>query len=468
MDYSTFEKIFFFNIDDYDEKDKSYEDYAFVPKEILLGNIFWFCQLRWLVIFIVIFFGVVSYIQPITKKFGLQGNLIWPYIIGLVLIVANILFFIHAKFFCKSSFVKQVNSNLWGQIVFDLFILTIVVHYVGSIETVIPFVYLFHIILSCIFFERFESFIVTIISVFLYISCVLLEMMQLIPEGGIYAQTILRTNIETLPGRVIVHVLSSVTIWIVVWYLASRLSNSLRKKEKKIRAMNTKLRKTQEEKMKHMIRTTHELKSPFAAIHANTEFLLGGYCGKLTPEALDIIQKISKRCKALADAIQKMLYISKLDSVTNSTKKEVVELETILLWSLEYLKQIAVKKNISIIKDIQPAEIIGIEEYIKILLSNIIANAIIYSKVNGKIFIKCSETENKKPVVIIEDQGIGIAEDKLPYIFEDYYRTEEASAHNKISSGLGLGIVRRIAVSHKIKIKIESIENIGTKFYLFF
>jgi signal transduction histidine kinase len=66
--------------------------------------------------------------------------------------------------------------------------------------------------------------------------------------------------------------------------------------------------------------------------------------------------------------------------------------------------------------------------------------------------------------VTIEDQGIGIPADKLPYIFDEYYHTDQAVRHNKQSSGLGLTIVRHVAQAHGIGIRVESGLDVGTTF----
>ncbi|MHC4536828.1 MAG: ATP-binding protein [Planctomycetota bacterium] len=66
------------------------------------------------------------------------------------------------------------------------------------------------------------------------------------------------------------------------------------------------------------------------------------------------------------------------------------------------------------------------------------------------------------------DNGIGIQPDKLPHIFEEHYRTNEAVQHNKESSGLGLAIVKNVAELYGIRIRVESRFGSGTKFELKF
>jgi len=66
--------------------------------------------------------------------------------------------------------------------------------------------------------------------------------------------------------------------------------------------------------------------------------------------------------------------------------------------------------------------------------------------------------------VIVRDHGIGIPGEKLPRIFEDYYRTEEAVRHNLSSTGLGLAVVRQAAHELQATIQVESAPGWGTRF----
>jgi signal transduction histidine kinase len=102
------------------------------------------------------------------------------------------------------------------------------------------------------------------------------------------------------------------------------------------------------------------------------------------------------------------------------------------------------------------------------LLLNLLSNAVIYSNRGNRVQVRCLPGAGNGPIVTIEDQGIGIPAEKLPRIFEEYYRTAEAVRHNKESTGLGLAIVRRVAETHGIQIRVESAAGVGTKFILGF
>ena len=68
----------------------------------------------------------------------------------------------------------------------------------------------------------------------------------------------------------------------------SRLAGRLRLREEQLAATNQRLKASSEERMRHMLQTTHQLKAPFAAIHAQTQLLLDGYCGPLGADAVAV------------------------------------------------------------------------------------------------------------------------------------------------------------------------------------
>jgi signal transduction histidine kinase len=205
--------------------------------------------------------------------------------------------------------------NLWIQIVVDLLALTVVVYFLGSLETTAPFMYLAHIVLACIFFfSRRQSLVVVIVASGLYAVCVGLERLQVVPAPGIYLDPLFRQAMTNHPTYPWITVLSSLGIYFVVWFLASHLSGLVRGQEVELAEANRRLTLAQREKTRHMLRTTHELKAPFAAIAANAQLLLRGNCGVLPKEAAEVVQRIAARCRRLAVEIQEMLQLANLQS----------------------------------------------------------------------------------------------------------------------------------------------------------
>ena len=443
------------------------------PKEfgpLLLDNLAWYCQLRWVAAAMLFLFGAMSLVPGFMSFFGLKQDLTWPFIFSAVLAAANAVFLIDMKRLRRSETPHRLRQNLWSQILFDLMIVTVTVNRVGSIETAIAFFYLFHIVLSCIFLSRRESLAVSLISLGLFAACVTLENRGLLPHSTIRAQEGVREAMGDGAALPLLSLGFVGTVFLVVWFLTSRLASLLQRRERDLTETNERLLHSQKERMRFMMQTTHELKSPFAAIQVNTQLLLKGYCGQIPDDAKEVIRQIDERSHRLAGMVQEMLQLANLRSQSEGPLKFAqLDLATVLSISLQQVRQIAEEHRITLREEITPAPAFGVEEHLKVLFINLLKNAIQYSHPGGAVRIICAPSPEKDGSVIsIRDQGIGVHADKLPKIFNEYYRTNEAFSHNKDSTGLGLAIVRHIAETHHIRIRVESAPNAGTTFHLLF
>jgi signal transduction histidine kinase len=433
---------------------------------LLEPYILWFCRLRWIVLAIFLILGIGSFFPERLRGMGLEVNPTWVFAMAGVITVANSLFVLHAKRLTRLPARKEAKVNLWTQIIFDLLAVTAVVYFVGSEITGLGFVYLFHIVLACMFFSRSESVLVALLGSLLYLIRVLLEEYQVLPEATIFQPaSSWQTAASPLP---VWNTVATLSIFLVVWYLASHLSIMVRRAEARLADTNLRLLETQREKRRHMLRTTHELKAPFAAIHANAQLLEKGLCGPLAPEAQSVVKRISARARRLAIEIQEMLQLANLESPDiESMGWSDLDLADILGWCVSQVKQIADEHGVIVESSLRPARVGGVEDHLKMMFSNLLDNAVTYSHRGGKVTVAC-ESEETGPIAVIEDHGIGIEEKKLTHIFDEYYRTEEAVAHNRESTGLGLAIVRQVCQQNGIMLRVESQAGVGTRFSLRF
>ena len=184
-------------------------------------------------------------------------------------------------------------------------------------------------------------------------ACVSAEEYGIIPTTGIYLDRTLRSQIENNITVITINVMSSLGIWLIVWYLASHLSKMVREREYELAETNNRLIQVQREKKRHLLRITHELKSPFAAIDANIQLLLKGHCGVFSEKALEVLERISIRSKKLGREIQEMLQLGNLRSV----KKEAlcwqeIDLAVIIRWCIVQVLPIADKRKVIIDEDL--------------------------------------------------------------------------------------------------------------------
>jgi len=436
-------------------------------ESLLVHNVSWFCQFRWLVIATLACYGIAGLFPRFIAHFGMRPPGVWPFITSAILVLSNLAFLYSAR--TRTSPI-QIMTNLWGQITVDLVILTGVVYFVGSLETNIAFTYLFHIVLSCVFFSGRQSLVITVMAIGMFATCIMAEyVLKILPPMSIFADSLREESASPVLTILAFNFFLTIGIWLVVWYLASHLSLMVRRRDFELAETNRRVVAACDERSRHMLTTTHQLKAPFAAIYSNAQLLLRGYCGDIPDEAVKVIERILLRCRRLTAEIQEMLQLANLSSTSLESIPGTRLLSTELLpWCISQVESVAQERGIIFKTDIRPVSLLGAEDHFKMLFVNLLSNAVIYSQRNGQVNVSCMPGPNLEPVVVIEDNGIGIPADKLPRIFEKHYRTKEAVQHNKESSGLGLAIVKHVAEMYSIRIRVESRSGFGTKFELRF
>ena len=440
---------------------------ATLPQSVLARSVLWFCHLRWVITFILAGLGLAGQIPFIFQRLDLHELGAWPFVLAGMLVATNIGYLMHFTCYGKTGKVSCIKKNLWTQILIDLLILTAVVHYVGSIETFISFAYLFHIVLACMFFTRRLSLLVTFGAIALYLTCLILEATGALAGGGLYGQSgdMSRPGLATALG--ILNITMAIGIWLSVWYLASRLALAVRQRDRQLDLTNRRLIEARTERTRIMLQTTHELKAPFAAIHANAKLLIEGYGGKLDDEARGICQRIANRCDGISTLIQDMLDLANLQkSSSEHNIRGPLQVQQVLNLCIEHVSSTAKSRDISIIQDITPIQTCGSEDLLRMLLSNVLTNAVNYSHDAGEVTVTCRAISKTAGEVIIADDGIGIEPEALSKIFEEHFRSKKAVRHNRSSSGLGLAIVKHIAAQLGIEIKVDSEVGKGTTFKL--
>ncbi|HTX55233.1 MAG TPA: HAMP domain-containing sensor histidine kinase [Candidatus Baltobacteraceae bacterium] len=433
------------------------DDAPEISSGLVLANAFWFYRLRWIVI------GGLVAAGCTWMLVGSPGSPLHPaWMLGMAgaLALANLGYRAQLRRI-EPEAPSRARANLRLQIAVDLVLLTVAVHFVGSLHTFAPFTYLFHIVLACIFFSRRESLAVTGLASGLYAGCVLAEWaLGGLPGPGLFPAHGPQPGLTSLD--LILGVMSVLGVWLVVWYLASYMSARLEERDRTLAAANRLLVRVQGERTRHMLRTTHELKAPFAAIHANAQLLLNGSCGELPPDAVGVVRRIAERCQRLSREIQEMLQLANLDAVPpESLAWTELEVSAVVRRCLDQVRPLAEERRVGLAVELEPVRVVGVEEHLTMLFVNLISNAILYSHADGAVRVSCAPA-GEAATVRIADRGIGIAPEKLPRIFEEYYRTEEAARHNRSATGLGLAIVRQIARTQRIGIRVESTPGAGT------
>lgn len=438
--------------------------------EVLIGNARWFIVFRWAIIGALLLFQIPAIVfSDMLTQIGITHQQGWPIVVIVVLFVANITY-IYALDFRQSTKYNSPSINIWCQIIVDLLCLSIVVHYVGSTATPAPFFYVLHIALSCIFFSTRESLIVTLLVCGMYTIILLIE-------NSMFYQLFLTTPTdphisaeELQESRALLWMFTLDTLFIVVWYVVSRLTIVVRTHERDLVGAYERITLGQVEKDQYAVLMTHQLKAPLDAIRSKINLIKGGYCGEASPEIKDVLVKIDKRASGMASLIMDVLRLERLKAAARSTNtREHVSIEAVVHKCIDKLKTLAESRQVKIEISMQDFFADGIPDQFEILFENIILNAITYSYDGASVEISSViDKQNSSATVMIVDHGIGIADKDLPHIFDEYFYTPRAVLHNRASSGIGLSIVKTVAENNKLHIKVSSEPNVGTTFFVTF
>lgn len=206
---------------------------------------------------------------------------------------------------------------------------------------------------------------------------------------------------------------------------------------------------------------SHELKTPMSAIIGSVEILKrdGMESPEIFNEFMDILLKESYR---MQNIINDILELSRLDQTKVSLDYQELDVKAVVKESMDLFEPLAKEKHLSLIYHNQIKEPLILDySTIKMILSNFISNAIKYSN-EGIITIKTKKADETF-ILSVQDEGIGIPKNKLNYIYDRFYQVDK-SRSSKISTGLGLSIVKKIVELNQGTIDVESSAGIGSTF----
>jgi two-component system, OmpR family, phosphate regulon sensor histidine kinase PhoR len=204
---------------------------------------------------------------------------------------------------------------------------------------------------------------------------------------------------------------------------------------------------------------SHELKTPLTIIRGYAETLEDV---ELPPEMVfEIITKIRKTSQRLEKIIFDLLKLAEVENLQNShflkcdLKQIVMNCKDMILLAKKDVK-------IEVLCLGEDFFIFAEEGLLELAIKNLLENGVKYSK---EVFITITlKKENDKIILAIQDKGIGIAENDLPFIFERFFTVNKTK---KTGTGLGLSIVKNIVEKHEGQIKVTSELGKGTTFELF-
>ncbi len=209
---------------------------------------------------------------------------------------------------------------------------------------------------------------------------------------------------------------------------------------------------------------SHELKSPLGAVQQNLFVLASDLEEKLTDEQKTKLERLQTRIQDMVKMINTWLRVISVDINRIREDFHPTSIEVIVEKAMESVEGQAIRKDIDIKPKLSASlpQVSGNEGTLVEALTNLLNNAVKYSRIGGDINLIVTQAD-KNISIKVKDEGVGIAEEDIPHIFDDFY-SGKARPEGERSSGVGLAITKRIIEAHDGKISVKSKLGEGSSF----
>jgi signal transduction histidine kinase len=418
----------------------------------LIQRAYWLIGLRWVAI---VTLAAATFVAGELMGVSLPASRL--YAMAVVLLVYNFILYALLRYWTwagQEPSTTRIGRILTLQISADLFILASILHFSGGIENPFLFFFVFHMIIASILRSRWQSYLQATLAVILFGGLVLSESAGALPHYGLagFAGHGLYRDRTFVLGFLFVF---AVTLYLVV-YMTTSISEQLRAHQEELERANEQLQEKDHVKNEYVLRVTHDIKGHLAAIESCLEVVANGMLGSLNAKQKDFIERAHRRtlkCMAFVVALLKLTRMK----LSGRLEVERFSLRKCVLSSLASVQSRAREKSIALHHEIDPAvdEVLGEAVLIEETITNMLFNAVKYTPEGGRVGMAVKR-DNDFVQVQITDTGIGIPEEALPYIFQEFYRAENARAVERDGTGLGLAFAKQVIERHGGRIWAEN------------
>ena len=426
-------------------------------------------NMRWLAVVAV--FGIVTVAHRLFHAPLRTGEL---YLIGGLLAVWNVFLFV----LCRAcQVVHDAEGTRTGiianvQITADLLALAALIHFSGGVENPFGFYFIFHIIISGTVLSPGQAWLQSGVAILLFCGMVELERLGVVAHHhvpGLAPADLYRNSLF-----VTATVAAFASTMCLATFTAISITRLVRTRQRESEALIAQLKQAylqlgelERSKSQHMRRVSHELRAPLAAIQNLLTMLEESMTGEGRSAERDLAGRATRRINHALRLVGDLTTLARSQDARFTVKMRELCLPPILREVVGALQARAENEQVTVKMELPydlPA-ILGDPESIEQLFTNLTGNAIKYTPSRGQVSIT-AEGRDDHVLVRVQDTGIGIPEDDLPHVFEEFYRGKNAREFTELGTGLGLSIVRSIADMHGADIRVKSEVNKGSTFEL--
>lgn len=422
----------------------------------------WFIKMRYtVVVMLSIFLFITTFIFKINYS---ETQLIAGLIIIASILTYNVILHRLRKYvrFDVNRF-NPLYLSLF-QIILDLIALLLLVHYTGGIESPLYMNFVFLVIIGSLILPGTLVYTMAAVFVLAFAALTALEHYQAIPHHSI--DGLLSFSLYNNPNYVGAFLFTFAFITFVSVYLANGMARQLYKREKDLVDSMKKINTAEKEKQKYIMGIVHELKTPIVAVASYIDIILQKFLGPIDETIEEKLLRAKNRTDEGIQMINDVLNVSKL-TLYDQFDEEEIDISEIVSGVVKRRKVSAdahlIKLNLFDVRD-KKENIRGDKFLLDIAFSNLIGNSIKYGIDGGHVEVTIKSSTNNITIEVCDD-GVGIPENELPKIFNDFYRATNVKKIVSEGSGLGLSVVKRIVERHGGTIKAKSPSRMEKKDY---
>ncbi|MFZ3072347.1 MAG: HAMP domain-containing sensor histidine kinase [Thermodesulfobacteriota bacterium] len=406
----------------------------------------WYVRMRWLT-------AAALIVAAISAKYAFSIDLPYEKIYAIVLIVASYnLFFAYRTKTPKTP--HAIKTSILAQAYLDLFSLLLLIHFTGGAENPILFYFIFHTVLTSLLLERRYAYIQAVSAagaVFLLFASEYSGVLAHYHVSGL-----MKEELYANPGYLAAIYAVFASSLFFTAYISASIAERLKTREKEL---------SEKDRMKseYVRIVAHDIKSPLSSALSLMDVVLEGYSGGITDKAKEMLSRARKKIEFAHAYAEDLLNLSRLRSA-GTLRLGPVDVNSLIADALTLTshKREAKGVEISVDKKDFPSSITADRECLLHVITNLILNSVEYTPCGGLITVRCASSIDRL-ILAVSDTGVGIQEDDIPKIFDEFYRGKNVEKTTK-GTGLGLSLVKYIVETHGGTVTVESELGKGSTF----
>ena len=412
----------------------------------------WFINLRWFLIFII--FTIIEISNITNYSIGIKQL----YILTGILVFLNILYTFFDKYYPFKNFKQEVIFTEIHLLI-DLICFSFIIHFIGGIHNPFYLVYIIHIVISGILFQKFIPYFNAFFASFILTVWTFLEYYKVVSTYPL-------SHVKLQISEIVVVLLSFYFLIFAITYILTDFITRFRKIKKANDEKSVILEKMMVDRDRIFRFTAHELKSPLTTLRSILAVIQMIKDLPHEKERIqDMLDRAEKRNDQVLEMVKDMIEITHLKENKENKTKKSVNWREFIEDKIHAVKVYAETEKIEIkmVDNTKDRCVIMPVDNINKITTNLINNAIRYTSAEGKVIITAF-VGSKQFGLSVKDTGIGMSPKDKAKIFEEFFRSAAARKMEKIGTGLGLSLVKEIIDKMDGEITVESEFGKGSNF----